>query len=49
MQLAAVAAFPPMYAFDLGAAKEEIFRVKVEWVEGLPLIKGWFGSPSRIV
>jgi hypothetical protein len=38
-----------MYVFDSGATNDENFRVKVEWVEGLPSIKGWFGSPTRIV
>jgi hypothetical protein len=46
---AAGEALPPMYIFDSGATKDENFRVKVEWVEGLPSIKGWFGSPTRIM
>ncbi len=36
----------PMSIFDLGA---ENFRVKVEWVEGVPSIKKWFGYPRFIV
>ncbi len=46
---AAGEALPPMNIFDLGATKEENFRVKMEWVEGLPSIKGWLGHHTCIV
>jgi hypothetical protein len=39
---------PPMYIFDSGAKIEENFRVKLQWLEGLPAITGRFGCPSRI-
>ncbi len=45
---AAGESLPPMYIFDSGAKIEENFRVKLQWLERLPMITGRFGCPSRI-
>ncbi len=45
---AAGESLPLMYIFDSGAKIEENFRVKLQWLEGLPTITGRFGCPSRI-
>jgi hypothetical protein len=41
-------ALPPFYIFDSCAKLWENFRVKVEWLEGLPLVTGRFGCPTVI-
>jgi hypothetical protein len=45
---AAGEALPPFYIFDSSAKLWENFRVKVEWLEGLPLVTGRFGCPTII-
>jgi hypothetical protein len=45
---AAGEALPPFYIFDSSAKLWENFRVKVEWIEGLPLVTGRFGCPTII-
>jgi hypothetical protein len=41
-------AVPPFYIFDSSAKLWENVRVKVEWLEGLPLVTGRFGCPTII-
>ncbi|KAI2506187.1 hypothetical protein MHU86_8222 [Fragilaria crotonensis] len=41
-------ALPPFYIFDSTAKTDENFRVKVDWLVGLPSIEGRFGCPTRI-
>jgi len=41
-------ALPPMYIFDSGAKIESNYRVKMSWLEGLPVIEGKFGCPDRV-
>jgi hypothetical protein len=41
-------ALPPLYIFDSGAKVETNYRVKVSWLEGLPVVKGRFGCPERV-
>ena len=43
---AAGEALPPFYIFDSSAKSEENFRVKVEWLDGLPTVSGRFGCPT---
>ena len=43
---AAGEALPPFYIFDSSAKSEENFRVKVEWLAGLPTVSGRFGCPT---
>jgi hypothetical protein len=45
---AAGESLPPMYIFVSGAKIEENFRVKLQWLDGLPTITGRFGCPSQI-
>jgi len=45
---AAGESLPPMYIFDSGAKIDANFRVKMQWLEGLPIITGRFGCPSTI-
>ena len=45
---AAGEALPPMYILDSSAKSDENFRVKVEWLEGLPTVQGRFGCPTRV-
>ena len=40
-------ALPPFYIFDSTAKSEENFRVKIDWLVGLPTIEGRFGCPSK--
>ncbi len=40
-------ALPPFYIFDSTAKSEENFRVKMDWILGLPTIDGRFGCPSK--
>jgi hypothetical protein len=40
-------ALPPFYIFDSTAKSEENFRVKMDWLVGLPTIEGRFGCPSK--
>ena len=40
-------ALPPFYIFDSTAKSEENFRVKMDWIVGLPTIEGRFGCPSK--
>ncbi|KAI2493030.1 hypothetical protein MHU86_21504 [Fragilaria crotonensis] len=41
-------ALPPFYIFDSSAKFRENFRVKVEWLEGLPLVTGRYGCPTVV-
>jgi hypothetical protein len=41
-------ALPPMYIFDSGAKIDSNYRVKLSWLEGLPVIQGRFGCPDRV-
>ncbi len=45
---AAGEALPPMFIFDSGAKLEKNFRVKVQWLQGLPVVTGRFGCPTQI-
>jgi hypothetical protein len=45
---AAGEALPPFYIFDSSAKCEENFRVRVEWLAGLPTISGRFGCPTQV-
>ena len=45
---AAGEALPPMYIFDSCATIDENFRVRLQWLDGLPNITGRFGCPTRI-
>ncbi|KAI2510989.1 hypothetical protein MHU86_3461 [Fragilaria crotonensis] len=40
-------ALPLFYIFDSTAKSEENFRVKMDWLVGLPTIEGRFGCPSK--
>jgi len=35
-----------MYVFDSGAKHEQNFRVKVRWLDGLPMVMGRYGCPE---
>jgi hypothetical protein len=39
-------ALPPFYIFHSSAKLHETFRVKVDWLVGLPLVTGRFGCPT---
>ena len=39
---------PPMYIFDSNAKIEANFRVKTQWLDGLPTVTGKFGCPTRV-
>jgi hypothetical protein len=41
-------ALPPFYIFDSTAKLEENFRVKMNWLAGLPSITGRFGCPTQV-
>ncbi len=41
-------ALPPFNIFDASAKSHENFRVKVEWLVGLPLATGRFGCPTKV-
>ena len=41
-------ALPPFYIFDSSAKSDENFRVKVEWLVGLPSVTGRFGCPTEV-
>ena len=41
-------ALPPLYIFDSGAKFDSNYRVKLSWLEGLPLLQGRFGCPDRV-
>ena len=41
-------ALPPLYIFDSGAKIDSNYRVKLSWLEGLPVIEGRFGCPDRV-
>ena len=43
---AAGEALPPFYIFDSSAKSEDNFRVKVEWLVGLPSFCGRYGCPT---
>jgi hypothetical protein len=45
---AAGESIPPMYIFDSGAKIEDNFRVKMQWLDGLPTVTGRFGCPSIV-
>ena len=40
-------ALPPFYIFDSTAQSAENFRVKMDWITGLPTVEGRFGCPSK--
>ena len=39
---------PPMYIFDSCAKIDDNFRVKVQWLDGLPTVTGRYGCPTRV-
>ena len=39
---------PPFYIFDSCAKSHENFRVKVDWLVGLPSVTGRFGCPTIV-
>ncbi|KAI2493647.1 hypothetical protein MHU86_20900 [Fragilaria crotonensis] len=39
-------ALPPFYIFDSTAKSDDNFRVKMDWLVGLPTVEGRFGCPS---
>jgi hypothetical protein len=41
-------ALPPFYIFDSTAKSDDNFRVKIDWLVGLPSIEGRFGCPTRV-
>lgn len=41
-------ALPPLYIFDSSAKLDENFRVRVQWLEGLPTVTGRFGCPTEV-
>jgi hypothetical protein len=45
---AAGEALPPFYIFDSCAKTSENFRVKVEWLVGLPSVTGRYGCPTIV-
>ena len=45
---AAGESLPPMYIFDSCAKIDDNFRVRMQWLDGLPTISGRFGCPTRI-
>jgi hypothetical protein len=45
---AAGESLPPLYIFDSGAQFDDNFRVKVEWLKGLPKVEGRYGCPTLI-
>lgn len=40
-------ALPPFYIFDSTAKSDDNFRVKMDWLVGLPTVEGRFGCPSK--
>ncbi len=44
---AAGESLPPMYIFDSGAKVEDIFQVRLQWLDRLPSVTGQFG-PEQI-
>lgn len=42
-------AMPPVYIFETKAKTEENMRIKPQWVEGLPIVKGWWGLGEETV
>ena len=45
---AAGEALPPFYIFDSSAKSDDNFRVKVDWLVGLPTVTGRYGCPTRV-
>ena len=41
-------ALPPLYIFDSGAKIETNYRIKLSWLDGLPIVTGRFGCPDRV-
>ena len=41
-------ALPPLYIFNSSAKPNENFRVKVEWLVGLPSMTGRFGCSAQV-
>jgi hypothetical protein len=41
-------ALPPLHIFDSGAKVESNYRVKLSWLEGLPVVNRRFGCPERV-
>ena len=41
-------ALPPFYIFDSCAKTSENYRVKVEWLVGLPSVTGRYGCPTIV-
>ena len=39
---------PPMYIFDSCAKNDDNFRVRVQWLDGLPTVTGRYGCPTRV-
>ena len=37
---------PPLYCFDTTTDIEENYKVKAEWVDGLPTVRGQYGCPT---
>lgn len=45
---AAGEALPPFFIYDSSAKSEGNFRVKVDWLVGLPKVTGRYGCPTRV-
>jgi len=45
---AAGKALPPFYIYDSSAKTDANFRVKVDWLVGLPTVSGRYGCPTRV-
>ena len=41
-------ALPPLYIFDSGAKIETNYRIKLSWLDGLPIVTGRFGCPDQV-
>jgi hypothetical protein len=41
-------ALPPFYIYDSCAKLDDNFRVKVDWLVGLPTVTGRYGCPTRV-
>ena len=41
-------ALPPFYIYDSSAKSDDNFRVKVDWLVGLPSVSGRYGCPTRV-
>jgi hypothetical protein len=45
---AAGEALPPFYIYDSSAKSDDNFRVKIDWLVGLPSVSGRYGCPTRV-